>query len=69
MRLVSVEEGIAELRASGAEVELIQPDDEAMEVITSAGSPMNPAVFDPVTRAGRAQGLRVAAQRRMASFW
>ena len=30
MRLVSVEDGIAELRASGAEVELIQPDDEEM---------------------------------------
>ena len=71
MRLVSLEEGIAELRASGAEVELIQPDDEAMEVIASAGSPMNPAVFEPVTRAGRAQGLRVAkrAQRGTAGFW
>jgi len=69
LRLVSVEDGIAELRASGAEVELIQPDDEAMEVITSAGSPMNPAVFEPVTRAGRAQGLRVVAQRGKAGFW
>jgi NTE family protein len=69
MRLVSLEDGIAELRASGAEVELIQPDDEAMEVITSAGSPMNPAVFEPVTRAGRAQGLRVVAQRGTAGFW
>jgi NTE family protein len=69
MRLVSVEEGIAELRASGAEVELIQPDDEAMEVIASVGSPMNPAVFEPVTRAGRAQGLRLAAQRGTAGFW
>ena len=69
MRLVSLEDGIAELRASGAEVELIQPDDEAMEVIASAGSPMNPAVFEPVTRAGRAQGLRVVAQRGTAGFW
>ena len=69
MRLVSVEDGIAELRASGAEVELIQPDDEAMEVITSSGSPMNPAVFEPVTRAGQAQGLRVVAQRGTAGFW
>lgn len=67
MRLVPLEDGIAELRASGAEVELIQPDDEAMEVIASAGSPMNPAVFEPVTRVG--QGLRVAAQRGKAGFW
>ena len=63
MRLVSLEEGIAELRASGAEVEVIQPDEEATEVIASAGSPMNPAVFEPVTRAGREQGRRVVAQR------
>ena len=69
MRLVALEDGIAELRASGAEVELVQPDDEAMEVIASAGSPMNPAVFEPVTRAGRAQGLRVVAQRGTAGFW
>ena len=51
MRLVSLEDGFAELRASGAEVDVIQPDEEAMEVIVSAGSPMNPAVFGPVTRA------------------
>jgi NTE family protein len=71
MRLVSLEEGIAALRASSAEVEVIQPDPEAMEVIASAGSPINPAVFEPVTRAGRAQGLRVAkrAQRGTAGFW
>src|SRR5258706_6138900 len=69
LRLVSLEDGIAELRASGAEGELVQPDDEAMEVIASAGSPMNPAVFEPVTRAGRAQGLRVVAQRGTAGFW
>ncbi|HSJ85657.1 MAG TPA: patatin-like phospholipase family protein [Anaerolineales bacterium] len=69
MRLVSLEDGIAELRATGAEVESIQPDDEAMEVIAAAGSPMNPAVFEPVTRAGRAQGLRVVAQRGTAGLW
>ena len=69
MRLVSLEDGIAALRASGAAVELIQPDDEAMAVIGSAGSPMDPAVFEPVTRAGRVQGLRVAAQRGSVGFW
>lgn len=69
MRLVSLEEGIAALRAAGAEVDLIQPDEEAMEAIASAGSPMNPAVFEPVTRAGRAQGLRVVAQRGTTGWW
>jgi len=68
MRLVPLEESIAELRASGAAVELIQPDEEAMEAIASAGSPTNPAVFQPVTRAGRAQGRRVIAQRG-ADWW
>jgi len=63
MRLVPLEDGITELRASGAEVELIQPDEEAMKAIVAAGSPANPAVFKPVTRAGRAQGRRVVAQR------
>lgn len=69
MKLVTVEEGIAELRASGAQVELIQPDEEAMEAIAAAGSPMNPAVFEPVTRAGRAQGRRVVAQRGTTGWW
>jgi NTE family protein len=69
MRLVSLEDGIAALRASGAEVAVIQPDEEAMEAITSVGSPMNPAVFEPVTRAGRAQGRRVVAQRGTAIWW
>ena len=57
------------MRASGAEVEVIQPDEEATEAIAAAGSPMNPAVFEPVTRAGRAQGLRVVAQRGTAVWW
>ncbi len=69
LRLVSLEEGLAELRASGAEVELIQPDVEAMQIITSAGSPMSPAVIEPVTRAGRAQGRRVVAQRGATGWW
>jgi len=68
-RLVSLEEGLAQLRESGAEIECIQPDDEAMAAIAAAGSPMNPAVFDPVTRAGKAQGLRVATQRTNKAFW
>lgn len=68
MRLVSLEEGVAELRVSGAEVVVIQPDDEAMEAIASAGSPMNPALFESATRAGRAQGLREVA-RRGTSWW
>lgn len=69
MRLVSLEEGVAELRASGAEVELIQPDDEATAAIAAAGNPMSPAVFEPATRAGRAQGLRVVAQRGTSGWW
>lgn len=69
MRLVSLEEGIAVLRASGAEVALLQPDEEATEAIAAAGNPMSPVVFEPVTRAGREQGLRVVAQRRTSGWW
>ncbi len=69
MRLVSLEEGITELRAAGTEVELIQPDEEAMEAIAAAGNPMSPAVFEPVTRAGRAQGARVVAERGTTGWW
>ena len=69
MLLVSLEDWIAELRTSGAEVELIQPDEEATEAIASFGSPTNPAVFEPVTRAGRAQGQRVVAHRGTAGWW
>lgn len=69
MRLVPLEDGVATLRASGAQVEVIQPDEEAMEAIAAAGSPMSPAVVEPVTRAGRAQGLRVVAQRGTTGWW
>lgn len=63
LRLVSLEDGLGELRATGAEVEVILPDEEAKEAIAAAGSPMDPAVFEPVTRAGRAQGRRVVEER------
>lgn len=69
MRLVSLEEGVATLRATGAEVDVIQPDEEAMAAIAAAGNPMSPAVFEPVTRAGREQGRRVVAQRGTTGWW
>jgi NTE family protein len=69
MKLVSLEEGVAQLKASGTEVVVIQPDEEAMKVIGASGSPGNPAVFEPVTRAGREQGLREVAQRGTSGWW
>ena len=69
MRLVSVEEGVAQLEASGAKVTLIQPDEDAMAAIAAAGAPTSPDVFALVTRAGRAQGRRVVALHGAAGEW
>lgn len=69
MKLVSVEEGVSDLRAAGAEVVLIQPDEEAAEAIASGGTAMNPAICEPATRAGRAQGRRVVQARGTTGWW
>ncbi len=69
MKLVALEEGVAELRATGAEVVVIQPDEEATEAIASGGTPMNPAICEPATRAGRAQGRRVVQARGTTGWW
>lgn len=69
MKLVTLEEGVADLRATGAEVVVIQPDEEATEAIASGGTPMNPAICEPATRAGRAQGQRVVQARGTTGWW
>lgn len=69
MKLVTLEEGVADLRATGAEVVVIQPDEEAAEAIASGGTPMNPAICEPATRAGRAQGHRVVQARGTTGWW
>lgn len=69
LKLVSLEEGVADLRATGSEVIVIQPDEEATEAMASVGSLMDPAICEPATRAGRAQGHRVVQARGTTGWW
>lgn len=67
MRLVPLEDGVAALKAAGAQVEVIHPDDETFAALAPTGGQMNPASGRPAAIAGRSQGQRSA--ERIASFW
>lgn len=67
MRLLPIEVSVGALRAAGAEVEVIHPDDETIAALTATGGQMNPASGKPAAIAGRLQGQRVA--ERVAAFW
>jgi NTE family protein len=67
MRLVSVETGVETLRAAGAEVEVIHPDEATLAALAPTGGQMNPASGAPAAIAGRAQGRHCATQ--LISFW
>lgn len=68
MRLVSIEAGVAELRAAGSEVEVVHPDDDTVAALIPTGGQMNPASGKPAAVAGRLQGQR-AAIGHVAGFW
>lgn len=57
LALVPLEESVAALRASGARVTVIQPDEASEEAVTS-GSPGNPAIRAPTAKAAYEQGKR-----------
>jgi NTE family protein len=59
LALVPLEESVPALKASGARVTVIQPDQASEDAVTS-GSPGNPAVRTPVAKAAFEQGKRVA---------
>jgi NTE family protein len=67
MRLVSIEKGVEALRAAGAQVEVVHPDEETMAALAPTGGPMNPASGRPAAMAGRLQAQRAA--ERIAAFW
>lgn len=67
MRLISIDEGVAALAASGALVEVVHPDDGTMSALAPTGGQMNPASGPPAAKAGRQQGKRAAAS--LARFW
>lgn len=66
MSLVSLDTAVGALRRSGACVDVVHPDDDAV-VVLSSGSLMNPAISAPAATAGRAQDRRIAEAT--SSFW
>ena len=68
VRLVPIESGIEALRAAGAQLEVIHPDEETLAALAATGGQMNPASGRPAAIAGRLQGQR-SARERIASFW
>jgi NTE family protein len=59
LALVPLEESVSRLKASGARVTVIQPDEASQDAATS-GSVGNPAIRGPTAKAGFEQGKRVA---------
>ena len=68
MRLVSIESAVAALRAAGAAVEVIHPDQDALAALEATGGQMNPSSGPAAAIAGRVQGKREASAR-IAAFW
>ena len=68
MRLVPLDPAVEALRAAGAQVEVIHPDEDTLAALVSTGGLMNPASGRPAAIAGRLQGQR-SANERIASFW
>jgi NTE family protein len=57
--VASLDEAVKSLRAGGARVEVVHPDEDCLQAFASAGGPMNPAVRAPAAKAGRVQGQRL----------
>jgi hypothetical protein len=68
MRLIPIEAGVEALRAAGAQVEVIHPDEDTLAALVATGGQTNPASGRPAAIAGRLQGQRVASER-IATFW
>ncbi len=66
--VVSLDAAVNTLRSGGAQVEVIQPDEDTLAALASAGGVMNPAISAPAARAGRLQGRRIV-NGRISSFW
>jgi NTE family protein len=68
LSLVPLDHAVVALRAAGARVEVIHPDEETLETLASTGGAMNPASGKPAAMAGRLQGQRSVSEQ-IASFW
>lgn len=68
MRLVPLDPAVEALRASGAQVEVIHPDEDTLAALVSTGGVMNPASGRPAVIAGRLEGQR-SANELITLFW
>ncbi len=68
MRLVPLDPAVEALRAAGAQVEVIYPDEDTLAALVPTGGVMNPASGRPAAIVGRLQGQR-SAKERITSFW
>ncbi len=68
MRLMPLASAIEALRAAGAQVEVIHPDEETLAALVSTGGQMNPTSGRPAAIAGRRQG-QISVSNRIESFW
>jgi NTE family protein len=68
MRLVPLDPAVEALRAAGAQVKVIHPDEDTLAALVSTGGVMSPASGRPAAIAGRLQGQR-SANEGITSFW
>lgn len=68
MRLVPLDTAVAALRAAGAQVEVIHPDEETLAALSQSGGQMHPSSARPAAIAGRVQGQRSVSER-LRAFW
>jgi NTE family protein len=70
LSVVPTEVTLAALKASGAQIEVVHPDEATEAIIASVGgNVLDPSVREPATRAGREQGRRTAVTKTLLSFW
>jgi len=67
-QVIPLDAAIDVLLRSGAQVEVVHPDEATQAVLAAAGNPLNPIVREPATKAARDHGRRIAAER-IATFW
>jgi NTE family protein len=64
LALVPLEQSVSALKASGARVTVVQPDEASQDAATSGG-PGNPAIRAPTAKAAFEQGMRLASEGKL----
>lgn len=65
--IATLDDGVRFLEQNGSAVEVIQPDERALEAFAGAGGLMSPRISAPAAIAGRKQGKLIAGG--VAMFW